>query len=55
MEGWEHPLRIVEIIIHPKFRDIIKATKRTVARKDYDIALMRLDYPVLDAENSGIR
>ncbi|XP_023349609.1 uncharacterized protein LOC111718292 isoform X3 [Eurytemora carolleeae] len=42
--------RAVEIIIHPRFNSIVKLRGKRYLRQDHDIALVRLDYPVLDEE-----
>ncbi|XP_023327706.1 uncharacterized protein LOC111700874 isoform X2 [Eurytemora carolleeae] len=43
--------RPAEIIIHPRFNSLINASKISSLRQDYDIALVRLDYPVMDEEH----
>ena len=49
--AWKRAFAIVELIIHYKYKikKIVRGT--TKIRKDYDIALIRLDYPVIDEES----
>ena len=50
-DPWKRKFVIAELIIHYKYHSekIVKGT--TKIRKDYDIALIRLDYPVIDEES----
>ena len=41
---------IVELIIHYKYNSSKTVRGKIKIRKDYDIALIRLDYPVIDEE-----
>jgi len=43
--------RPAEIIVHHKYDSLIKRNNRSWSRKDYDFALVRLDYPVKDEEH----
>ena len=50
-DGFRYDLyafRIAELIIHPKYKFLEKGRKRP----DYDIALVRLNYPVYDDESN---
>ena len=50
-ESWKREFLIVELIIHYKYNSS-KNVKGTIKiRKDYDIALIRIDYPIIDEES----
>ena len=42
---------IVELIIHYKYNSSKTVRGKIKIRKDYDIALIRLDYPIIDEES----
>ena len=46
---YQKPFSIVELIVHKKYKTKLIKSQRV----DYDIALLRLDYPIVD-EISGI-
>merc|ERR1719450_532756 len=43
----------VEVIVHYKYNETRITPKKITKRKDYDIALIRIDYPVID-DDSGM-
>ena len=45
---WRWRFRILELIIHYKFMWKKKRGRVSYMRKDYDIALLRVDYPIID-------
>ena len=51
-DGWRREFRIEELIIHYKYETTKVVGRSKTVRKDYDIALIRLDYPIID-EKSG--
>ena len=53
-EQWQQPQHATELIIHRhfKFKKVSGLLKNKRNRKDFDIALVRISYPVLD-EQSG--
>ena len=53
-EQWQQPQHATELIIHRhfKFKKVSDLLKNKRNRKDFDIALVRISYPVLD-EQSG--
>ena len=53
--GWKREFKMVELIIHYKYNsEEIVGNTRTI-RKDYDIALIRLDYPIIDEMSGNMR
>ena len=53
IKPWQTAFTIADIIIHKKYGMSRKDGSVTYYRKDYDIALIRLDYPVAD-ERTGM-
>ena len=45
---YQKPLKVLDIIVHKKYKTKLIKSQRV----DFDIALLRLDYPIID-ENSG--
>ena len=48
---WRWRFRILELIVHYKFMWKTKRGRVSYLRKDYDIALLRVDYPIIDDYN----
>ena len=48
---WRWRFRILELIVHYKFMLTTKRGRISYMRKDYDIALLRVDYPVIDDQH----
>ena len=48
---WKREFMIVELIIHYKYNSSKTVRGKIKIRKDYDIALIRLDYPIIDEES----
>ena len=44
-------MRVVELVIHYKYNTTRRRGRTTTVRTDYDIALLRIDYPVIDEES----
>ena len=51
--AWRWRFRILELIVHYKYMLKTKRGRVRYLRKDYDIALLRVDYPIID-ENHGL-
>ena len=49
---WREMFLAVEVIVHYKYNETRITPKKITKRKDYDIALIRIDYPVID-DDSG--
>ena len=45
---WRRPKKVIEIIIHKLYNKKVKKGKIRFQRKDHDIALLRIDYPIND-------
>ena len=45
---WRWRFRIIELIVHYKYMWKSKRGRVSYLRKDYDIALLRVDYPIMD-------
>ena len=54
VEAWKQPVRVVELVVHYKYMMRRTRGRKVTVRKDYDIALLRIDYPVMDDENGTI-
>ena len=50
--AWKKEVTVVELVIHYKYKMRRTRGNRITERKDYDIALLRIEYPVMD-EKSG--
>ena len=48
---WKRVFTIAELIIHYKYNSLKIVRGKHKVRKDYDIALIRLDYPLIDEES----
>ena len=48
---WRWRFRILEPIVHYKFMLTTKRGRISYMRKDYDIALLRVDYPIIDEDH----
>ena len=49
--AWRQSMRVVELVIHYKYNTTRRRGRTTTVRTDYDIALLRIDYPVIDEES----
>ena len=47
-QPWRCPKKVIEIIIHKLYNKKVKKGKIHFQRKDHDIALLRIDYPIND-------
>ena len=46
--AWKRKFRALEVVIHYKYNKRRRRGRITTQRKDYDIALIRIDYPAVD-------
>ena len=46
--AWRKRFRALEVVIHYKYNMMRRRGRITTQRKDYDIALIRIDYPAVD-------
>ena len=53
--AWRRKFRVVELVIHYKYKMVKNRGRRTTIRTDYDIALLRIDYPAVDKGNGNNR
>ena len=51
--AWRTKFRAVELVVHYKWQMERTRGRKTLRRDDYDIALVRLDYPAIDQENGN--
>ena len=49
--AWKKRFRAVEIVLHSKYNKTRKRGKITTYREDYDVALLRIEYPAVDEAN----
>ena len=49
--GWRQRFRVLELVIHYKYKQRRTRGRTTMVRTDYDIALVRVDYPAVDEES----
>ena len=47
-QPWTYSQKPVEIIIHKEYNKKVKKGKVQFQRKDHDIALLRMEYPIWD-------
>ena len=47
-QPWKCPMKVIEIIVHKLYNKKVKKGKVQFQRKDHDIALLRIDYPIND-------
>lgn len=48
--AWMRKFKVAEMVLHYKYLDETGTDKKKVIRIDYDVALLRLDYPIKDPE-----
>ena len=47
-QPWKCPMKVIEIIVHKLYNKKVKKGKVHFQRKDHDIALLRIEYPIND-------
>ena len=53
--AWRKKFRVLEVVIHYKYNMMRRRGGITHQRTDYDIALIRIDYPAVDEGNGNNR
>ena len=53
IDAWKRRFRVKQAVIHYKYKTERKEGKTIFERKDYDIALLRIDYPAVDEVNGN--
>ena len=52
---WRKKFRVLELVLHYKHdKRKTRQGRKTTYRTDYDIALLRIDYPVVDERNGKL-